>query len=312
MIRYTKTWTGLYCLPVLLSVLSATGQAETIVKKMEVSNPRPFGHVIGDILQQKIDLVLATPYQLDEGSLPEAGPLNRWLEIRAAAIRTRHSPGATSYEILLSYQTFYLAERLESIVIPSLELSLGNGERSLPLRVPEWSFSVTPLSAHAIDASVSVYALRPDQPPLAMPVTAQVDRIIGLSVGLLAAILYLVYVYWGIPFLARRNRPFSVTFRHLRKLELKPFTDARYLDALRSLHRAFNLTAGRTVLAGDLELFFVQHPEFAGLRTAVETLFMQSRMAFFEPRREPAADADAMQNLVQLCHRCRALERGII
>jgi len=312
MIRYTKTWTGLYCLPVLLSVLSAYGQAETIVKRMEVSNPRLFGHVIGDILQQKIDLVLATPYQLDEGSLPEAGQLNRWLQIRAPVIRTRHSPGATSYEILLSYQTFYLAERLESIVIPSLEFSIGNGERILPLLVPEWSFSVTPLTAHGIDASVAVYGMRSDHVPFAMPVTAHVYRLIGLSVCLLAALLVFAYAYWGIPFLARRNRPFSVTLRHLRKLEQMPFTDVRYLDALRSLHRAFNLTAGRTVLAGDLELFFVQHPEFASLRTAIETLFMQSRMAFFEPRQEPAADAGAMQNLVQLCHRCRALERGII
>lgn len=312
MIRYAKKWAGLNCLLVLLGVLSPQGQAGTIVKRMDVTNPRTFGHVIGDILQQKIHLELATPYQLDEDSLPEAGLVNRWLEIRAPVVRTRHSRGTTSYEILLTYQTFYLAERLESIVIPSLELLLGNGERILPLRVPEWSFSVTPLSAHAIDAPVTVYTLRPDHPPVVMPVMPHVYRIIGLLVCLLAALVYLAYVYWGVPFFASRKRPFSISYRHLRKLEHKPFTDARYLDALRSLHRAFNLTAGRTVLAGNLDLFFVHHPEFAGLRTAIETLFIQSRMAFFEPRRQLTRDAHAMQNLVKLCHRCRALERGML
>jgi mxaA protein len=302
----------MHYLLVLLWILSPHAQAGTVIKRMEVSNPRPFGHVIGDILQQKINLELATPYQLDEGSLPEAGPLSRWLEIRAPHVRTRNSRGVTSYEILLSYQTFYLAERLESIVIPSLELSVGNGERILPLLVPEWSFSVTPLAAHGIDASVTVSGLRPNLPPPTMPVTPHVYRIVGLSVCLLAALLYFAYAYWGIPVLARRNRPFAITFRHLRKLERKPVTDTRYLDALRSLHGAFNLTAGWTVLAGNLALFFVDHPEFASLRTPIETLFMQSRKAFFEPRQEPATDADSMQNLVRLCRRCRALERGIV
>ena len=297
---------------VLLWFLPPHPQAETIVKRMEVSNPRPFGHVIGDSLQQKINLELATPYQLDENSLPEAGPLNRWLEISAPVVRTRHSRGTTSYEILFSYQTFYLAERLESLVIPSQELSIGNGERVLPLRVPEWNFSVTPLAPRGIGASVTASGLRPDHPPATLPVTPHVYRITGLAVCLLGTLLYLAYARWGIPFLARRKRPFAVTFRHLRKLERKPFTDARYCDALRSLHRAFNLTAGRTVLAGNLELFFVHHPEFASLRSPIETLFMQSRRAFFEPPLEPATDADSLQHLVQLCRHCRGLERGIV
>jgi mxaA protein len=302
----------MYYLLVLLWVLLPHLQAGTIVKRMEVSNPRPFGHVIGDTLQQRINLELATPYQLDEGSLPEAGSLSRWIEMRAPLVRTRHSQGTTSYEILLTYQTFYLAERLESIVIPSLELSVGNGERILPLLVPEWSFSVTPLAPRGTDAAATVSGLRSDHPPLTIPVTPHVYRIIGLSVCLLATLLYLAYACWGIPFLARRKRPFAVSLRQLKKLERKPYNDARYLDALRSLHRAFNLTTGWTVLAGNLELFFVHHPEFASLRSPIETLFMQSRMAFFEPRQELETDADSIQNLVQLCRRCRALERGIV
>ncbi|UCC56820.1 MAG: hypothetical protein JSU75_03455 [Gammaproteobacteria bacterium] len=302
----------MYYLLVLLWLLPLQAQAETIVKRMEVSNPRPFGHVIGDTLQQKINLELATPYLLDAGSLPEAGPVSRWLEMRAPFVRTRHSRGTTSYEILLTYQTFYLAERLESLTIPSLELSVGNGERVLPLRVPAWNFSLTPMAARGIGASVTASGLRPDHLPPGMPVRPHAYRITGLSVCLLGILLYLVYVRWGIPFLAQRKRPFAVTFRRLRKLERKPVTDARYRDALRSLHRAFNRTAGRTVLAGNLELFFIHHPEFASLRSPIETLFLQSRRAFFEPRQEPATGSDSLQELVQLCRRCRGLERGSV
>jgi hypothetical protein len=65
-------------------------------------------------------------------------------------------------------------------------------------------------------------------------------------------------------------------------------------------------------MAGNLESFFVDHPEFAALRTRIETLFMRSRTVFFEPRRQAATeDVVSLQNLLQLCHRCRAVERGI-
>jgi hypothetical protein len=128
---------------------------------------------------------------------------------------------------------------------------------------------------------------------------------------LLAAALYFVYALWGIPFIARRKRPFAVSFRYLKGLERKPFTDACYLDALRSLHSAFNQTAGWTVLTGNLELFLVQHPGFASLRLPIETLFRQSRMAFFQPHQALIHELDSIQHLAQLCRRCRALERGL-
>ena len=312
MIRYTRPWASLTCLFVLLWDLSAQLQAGTIVKRMEITNPRSFGHFIGDLLHQKIELELASPYLLDQGSLPEAGLLSRGLELRTPMVRSRYSGGTTSYEIVLTYQTFYLAQRLESIVIPSLELSAGNGERVLPLRVPEWEFSITPLTEQGGNASAAIAGLlRSDQRPPAIPLTAQLYRLIGLSFCLLATLLYLTYARWGIHFLARRSRPFSMAFRRLKKLERRPFTNALYLEALRSVHRAFDLTAGRTVMAGNLESFFVDHPEFAALRTRIETLFMRSRTVFFEPRRQAATDAVSLQQLLQLCHRCRAVERGI-
>jgi mxaA protein len=312
MIRTGQAWHGRRFLLVLLWLLPLHLQAETIIKRMEVSNPRPFGHVIGDTLQQKINLEIAKPYQLDGDSFPEAGPSGRWLEMRTPVIRARHGRSTTSYEILLTYQTFYLAERQDSLLIPPLEFRIGNGERILPLRVPEWRFWVTPLAPRGTGASVTASGLRPDHPPPAMPLRPYAYRITGLSFCLLAILLYLVYMRWGIPFLAQRKRPFAASFRHLKKLERKPCTDARYRDALRSLHRAFNRTAGWTVLSGNLELFFARHPEFASLRSPIETLFLQSRSTFFEAHREAAADTDALRQLVQLCRRCRGLERGVI
>jgi mxaA protein len=295
---------------VLLSAVSFQLSAEPIVKRLEVATPRAFGYVLGDTLEHRITLELASPHRLAEGSLPEAGALGPGLELRAPVVRVRHTRDTSQYEILLTYQIFRFVERLQTLTIPAVELRVGKGEPSLPVIVPEWRFSLAPLAPRRLAASAALPELRPDRPPPGMPVRPHVYRLIALGVGLAAALAYLAHVYWGIPLLARRKRPFARAFRDLRRLERNPFSERLYLDALRRVHRAFNQTAGLTLFAENLELFFVHHPEFAPLRSPIEGLFRQSRQAFFQPRQGLAADADSLQALVQLCRHCRALERG--
>ncbi len=302
--------TGWYAVFVLLCALSPQLPAEPVVKRLEVVTPRAFGYVIGDTLDHRITLELARPYRLDEASLPAAGQLRAGLELRAPVVRVRQVRDTTRYEILLTYQIFHFAERLQTLAIPPVELRVGKGGPSLPVMVPEWRFSLAPLAPRRIEGSAALPELRPDRPPPAMPVRPHVYRLIALAAGLFTALMYLAHAWWGMPLLARRNRPFAHALRDLRRLARKPFSEARYLDALRRLHRAFNQTAGRTLFADNLDLFFVRHPEFASLRASIEGLFMQSRQAFFRPRQSLATDADSLQDLLQLCRRCRALERG--
>lgn len=306
----THRWTGLHAVCVLLSALSPPLPAEPIVERLEVATPRAFGYVIGDILEHSVTLELTRPYQLAEASLPEAGPLGPRLELRAPVVRVHRTRDTIRYEILLTYQIFHFAERLQTLAIPPVELRVGKGGPNLPVVVPEWRFSLAPLAPRRLEASVALPELRPDRPPPGMPVRPHVYRLIALAAGLVTALLYLAHAYWGMPLLARRKRPFARAFRDLRRLQGKPFTETRYLDALRSLHRAFNQTAGLTLFAENLDLFFVRHPEFAALRTPIEGLFRQSRQAFFQPRQGLAADVNSLQDLLQLCRRCRALERG--
>jgi len=295
---------------VLVWALSPQLPAESVVKRLEVETPRAFGYVIGDTLDHRITLELARPYRLDEASLPAAGQLRAGLELRAPVVRVHQARDTTCYEILLTYQIFHFAERLQTLAIPPVELRFAKGGPRLPVVVPEWRFSLAPLAPRRIEGSVALPELRPDRPPPDMPVQPHVYRLIALAAGLFTALMYLAHAWWGMPLLARRSRPFAHAFRDLRRLARKPFTETRYLDALRRLHRAFNQTAGRTLFAGNLDLFFVRHPEFASLRMPIEGLFMQSQQAFFQPRQSRAADADSLQDLLQLCRRCRALERG--
>jgi mxaA protein len=294
----------------LVWALSPSLAAEPVVKRLEVTTPRAFGYVIGDTLQHRVSLELERPYRLDEASLPEAGMLSPGLELRAPVVRVRHSRESTRYEILLTYQIFQFAERLQSLAIPTLHLRVRTEVASLPVTVPEWRFSLAPLAPRRIEASVALPELRPERPPPRMPERPHVERLIALGAGLSLALLYLAYAYWGMPLVAQRKRPFARAFRELRRLEGKPFSEALYLDALRILHRAFDRTAGRTLFAEHLDRFFVRHPDFATLRLSIEALFERSRQAFFQSRQGPAADAESLHELVALCRRCRALERG--
>jgi mxaA protein len=302
---------GLHAVLWLLWASSPPLAAEPVVKRLEVATPRAFGYVIGDTLQHRVSLELERPYQLDEASLPEAGTLSPGLELRAPVVRVRHGRDRTRYEILLTYQIFQFAERLQTLAIPPLELRVRKERASLPVTVPEWRFSLAPLAPRRIAASVALPELRPERPPPRMPERPHVERLIALAAGLSLAGLYLAYAYWGIPLLAPRKRPFGRAFRELRRLERRPFSEALYLDALRSLHRAFDRTAGRTLFAEHLDRFYVRHPEFAGLRPSIEALFEHSRQAFFQSRQGPAADVESLHELVALCRRCRALERGM-
>ena len=80
---------------VLLAVFAAGARVETPpfplgVDAFRVSTPRPFGHVIGDLIRQRIDLTLHEPFVLAPGSVPHPRRLSYWLDGRR--VRPGHSP----------------------------------------------------------------------------------------------------------------------------------------------------------------------------------------------------------------------------
>lgn len=301
-------------LPVLAAVLwvsfAAAVQAQQAVKRLTLGTPRAFGYVIGDVIEHRVQLELADPFHLDQSSLPEAGQLNRWLELAEPIVHIERRAGTSLHEIVLDYQIFYSPAQLESIAIPGFELSVADGARTLPIIVPEWRFWIGPLAPPRLAGSVALPELRADQAPYPIAVSQSVYRILAFSAILSGALLYLAHYMWGIPWLERRARPFAKTLRALKRLEHQPFSDALHLDALRSLHHAFNTTAGQTLFPENLDVFFARHPEYEGLREPIERLFLQSQGAFFDTAHREAATAESLRGLTELCRKCRRLERA--
>jgi mxaA protein len=68
-------------------------------------------------------------------------------------------------------------------------------------------------------------------------------------------------------------------------------------DAMLELHRAFDATAGRRVLAADIDGFIEQHKRFGGLKQDIETFFAASRTFFFGPVQDAALPLDRLAAL---------------
>lgn len=309
--RYLSRANFLGFFSVLVSALwvgPTSAWAESPVIQMEVSTPRSFGYVIGDTIEQEIRLEVADSHALDETTLPEEGRLTYWLELRPPLIRSRRGRHSTLYEIALTYQIFNVPDALSSVAMPGYELSVVGPGDAFPVFVPEWVFTVSPITRGA--ESGGLLDLRSARAPALVSVEARVERVIWLSVGLLIALALLVQAYWGFPLATRRGRPFTRAVGQLKRLERRPAGEALHRDALRHVHEAFNQTAGEVVFAENIDGFLAQHIEFAPLREQIEAFFAVSRRVFFTGSSTQKYRA-SLDKMTQLCRACRELERGI-
>ncbi|MBS7586762.1 nonribosomal peptide synthetase MxaA [Ancylobacter defluvii] len=284
------------------------------LRSVELYAPRPFGHVIGDRLTLSADIVLDVPFQLDPASLPRARPLNYWLELTDVRLTDRGTSGdAQRYALNLTYQIFYAPLEPKRLDIPPLQLLATDGERRVEFVVPGWSFLTSPLREIVSTEQGAAMALRPDAPPPPIPVSGTLRGLLFSLGCVLAALVVLAWhVGWG-PFAQRRGRPFARAARAVRAALPSPKTapsSPAYRQALLSLHRAFDATAGKGVFAEDLPGFFSAHPGFVLVETEIRRLFAASRRLFFGDDLVAATQELPPAELIALAGRLKAVERG--
>ena len=280
-----------------------------VVKEFEVQTPRTFGYVIGDVFRQRVHLELYPPYRLEIESLPLRGRINRWLEIRSTVLERPGAQGASVYDIDLDYQIFNAPLKLQQLSTPARSLSVGGPDGPMELPIPEWTFSVAPIVSTQGYGNELPWAVRPARPPPPMPVAPHLWRAALAGALLAIVIIYLCWLRWGVPLMARANRPFARAYRDLRRLNRRALDESVYQLALRRLHGAFNETAGRALFADQLAAFHSSHPRFRGLEHAIDGLFAESRSVFFSSDSQAPADGSELRRLIGLCHECRERER---
>ena len=279
-----KTRPRIACAMAVITVATGAYAAATAV----VEQPRPFGYVVGDVVTQRVLLVVGG-HAFAPAVLPKAERVNVWLERRPARIESL--PDGQRW-LALDYQLINAPQSLTSVNLPAFELQ--DASDGATLRIPEW-----PISVNALTSGGPV-ELRPDRAAPAIA-TAPIRR----QIAIWSSAFLLVVAAW-LGWLAWRNwrdaaaRPFARALHEMRHL------DGSAPEAWRALHRAFDQTAGRVVQTATLPALFERVPQLQSLRPEIEQFFAQSRKLFFGgglPAERISARA--------LCTRLRRIEKRI-
>ncbi|MDH4047145.1 MAG: hypothetical protein OEW68_03940 [Gammaproteobacteria bacterium] len=279
--------------------------AQAIVD-FRIATPRNFGYTIGDRITHEMHLVLAANHSLDSAALAKTGRINRWLEIAGTNVEIRNRENQVRYHISIDYLIVNAPREPASITIPQHEFTILGDTSSSSVFLPEWTFGMGPIASSGAE---DVLILQPDRRPRSIPVIGRQLRLRTLSLILGGLLIYLAYLRWVLPRIRRERFPFSVALRKLRHLQRSECTPATYRRGVQALHAAVNAAAGQVIFSVNLCALFAAHPEFRSLESDLSQFYSRSRDVFFN-NAAVAQPESSLQELIDLCSRCRTLERS--
>lgn len=253
------------CSLAMLMLVSALSMAEPA----RVQQPRPYGYVIGDMLEQRIALQSGGAAFVP-ATLPRAEPVGVSLWRRAVE---RETDAAGIEWLVLRYQVVNTPSALAVWELPALELA--SADPKVSLSVPVWAFSVSPFTRAQAFGKGELTALRVDRNAPVVPL-APLDRRLKIAGAALcfALLLWAAYGWWHYQ-RSGRHLPFARAVRDLRNLpENSPM-------AWRRVQHALNDAAGHVVRADTLDALLARAPWLAQERAMLERFCRDSRALFF-------------------------------
>jgi len=296
----------LWFLVAALAVGLPGAAAAQVVLQATASEPRAFGYQVGDVVQRHVTVHAPDGWRLDAESVPRPGARGQPLELRHVEASSAAEAGGRRHEFRFDYQVFLAPAAVRTLEMPSLRLRFESDARAEDVRVEAWPVTVAPLVPVDVSPRRGLGDLQPDRPPPLIETTPMRQRLLAGAVIAALLLLYLAAVYLGPPWLARRQRPFGLAWRQLKHLPPDP-ADASWRAACQQLHEALNRSAGEVVFEPGLDRFIVAQPRYAPLRDELARFLQLSRREFFAGAARQPSEA---RWLVDLCRRCRNVERG--
>lgn len=289
----------------LLIALAGSAAAQP-VPRLESDEPRAFGYQLGDHVHRRVVLHLPDGWRLDADSIPKPGARGQPLELRRVERSEHGESGGTRHELRLDYQVFFAPTAVRTFEMPTFRLALRGPQRDEELRVDAWPVTVAPLLPLEVSPRTGLGELRPDRPPPLRDTAALQRRLAawGTLAALLAAAL--AVLHGGLPWYARRHRPFGRAWGALRRLA-PDADDAQWRSACKRLHAALDAAAGEVVFERTLPGFVAARPAFGALHDDLRRFLSLSQREFFAGG--PREPGDALW-LVGLAQRCRDAELG--
>lgn len=281
----------------------ATAQPTPTVSTVE---PRAYGWQLGDVMQREVRVDAPEAFTLEADSLPRPGRVGSAFELRHVVIDTTRAPHGRQHRLRLEYQVFLSPQAVKTLELPPLTLRFATAGRSQDVRVDAWPITVAPLVPVDVSPRRGLGELQPDQPPPPIDTTATRLRLWLCVAAVALMALALLHLYVGLPWLARRQRPFEQAWRALQRLPGKD-TAARRRAAFEQLHAALNRSAGAALFEGGVDGFVAQQPSFTPLHDDLRQFFQRSRHEFFAAG---SAGDDSWPWLLALSRRARDAERS--
>jgi len=134
------------CLPLTAFASGANGPVEPASMPPDPIQPivtlRDSGYLLGDLIDERVDLNLPSGVSLDPDSLPLPGRVAPWMEIRTSRINHGEQDGGQS--VIVRYQIFAEVEQTERVPIPAFKLRVRDGSQTRVVEVPVKSFMLSP------------------------------------------------------------------------------------------------------------------------------------------------------------------------
>lgn len=271
-----------------------------------VDEPRAYGYSIGDVVSRHITIDAPGRLVLDTASLPEVGRRGRALELRKVSLEKSGIAGGDRYRIDVQYQIFQAPREVRTLEMPTFNLRFTGAPRAQDVRIEAWPVTVSPLVPIEVSPRNGLGELRPDIAPPLLDMRGGLWRLAAYAAAMLVMLAYLAYVYLGLPWWSRRQRPFTQAWVALRALPA-PAGPGSARPSFELMHRAVNQAAGQVLFEPGLESFLRAQPRYAPLRDDFLRFFRRSREVFFG---DAPAGADEQGWILGFCKRCRDLERG--
>ncbi|MDP9969694.1 mxaA protein [Variovorax paradoxus] len=263
-----------------------------------IEQPRSFGHVLGDVLTQRV-LLEHHGRPIEPGALPTAARIDLWLERRPSRIET---DAQGKRWLAVEYQVINAPRSLAAISLPALTIATHSGPA---LALPAWPVSIGPLAPAEAFGQGDLQPLRPDRPVAALA-TYPIEQHLKFSLLALLAVLLAWLAWWAWRNMREAQQlPFAHAWRELKRID-----DPASPEAWRVLHRALNRSAGRVVHGASLPQLLADAPYLRPLQPRLEDFYREStRRFFFAESTAAPAEAQAAYPLKPLCRALRNAEK---
>ncbi len=276
------------------------------VPQVQADEPRAYGWHVGDLVERRIAVFLPEGWRLEEDSLPRPGGRGQAIEIRRVERHDESAADGHRVQLAVEYQVLLSPAAVRTLEIAPLLLKVQGAGRSETLRVEAAPVTVGPLVPAEVSPRRGLGEMQPDRPPPLVDDSGWRWRLAAWAVlaGLVGAGLLVLHL--GLPWAARRRRPFGRAWRALRALGPEPAT-AEWRAACRQLHAALDQAAGEVLFEGGVARFAAAQPRYAALAGEISRFLLISRREFFGSGTREAGDAAWLQGLAR---QLRDAERG--